>query len=99
MITSLDDLQTTVKLLTNSMMRQTLEELLKNDISFEKTRNELIDAQTKFDQLNLDDKQRDIIEKLIARKDELNFEYNANVYIAGILDSYELLKQFGITNE
>ncbi len=43
--------------------------------------------------------QRNIIDTLLARKDESEFEHTANAYMAGLLDSYRILRNFGLTLE
>ena len=43
--------------------------------------------------------QRDIIDTLLARKDESEFEHVANAYMAGLLDGYRILRNFGLTLE
>lgn len=52
-----------------------------------------------FEKLELTEQQRGIINTLIARENEQEYDYNINAYIAGMLDAYEILKMFNLTKE
>lgn len=50
-------------------------------------------------ELELTEEQKDVVNILIARKDEMEYDYSINCYIAGMLDAYEILKLFNLTKE
>ena len=75
-----------LKLAADSMKNETLCHLLESDMEYQK-RSELTE------------KQRYIVDTLIARKDEVEYDYHVNAYMAGMLDGYEILKMFNLTRE
>ena len=88
-----------LKLAADSMKNRTLYELLENDTEYQKRFKEEKEALKAVDELELSEEQRDIVDTLIARKDEAEFDYHVNTYMAGMLDAYEILKQFELTKE
>lgn len=88
-----------LKLAADSMKNRTLNELLKNDTEYQKRYKEEKKALKAVDELELSQEQRDIIDILIARKDEVEHDYHVNTYMAGMLDAYVILKQFELTKE
>lgn len=88
-----------LKLAADSMKNRTLYELLENDTEYQKRFKEEKDALKAVDELELSEEQRDIVDTLIARKDEVEYDYHVNTYMAGMLDAYEILKQFELTKE
>lgn len=88
-----------LKLAADSMKNRTLNELLKNDTEYQKRFKEEKEALKAVDELELSEEQRDIVDTLIARKDEAEYDYHVNTYMAGMLDAYEILKQFELTKE
>lgn len=86
-----------LKLVADGMKNRTLNELLENDTEYQKRSKEEKEALKAVDSLELSEEQRNIVDTLIARKDEVEFDYNVNTYMAGMLDAYEILKQFGVT--
>lgn len=88
-----------LKLAADSMKNRTLNELLENDTKYQKRFKEEKEALKAVDELELSEEQRDIVDTLIARKDEAEYDYHVNSYMAGMLDAYEILKQFNLTKE
>ena len=88
-----------LKLAADSMKNRTLNELLKNDTEYQKRFKEEKEALKAVDELELSEEQKDIVDTLIARKDEAEYDYHVNTYMAGMLDPYEILKQFELTKE
>ncbi|MDD2981540.1 MAG: hypothetical protein PHN80_16435 [Hespellia sp.] len=88
-----------LKLAADSMKNRTLNELLGNDTEYQKRFKEEKEALKAVDELELSEEQRDIVDTLIARKDEAEYDYRVNTYMAGMLDAYEILKQFDLTKE
>lgn len=84
-------------MVADGMKNRTLNELLENDTEYQKRSKEEKEALKAVDSLELSEEQRNIVDTLIARKDEVEFDYNVNTYMAGMLDAYEILKQFGVT--
>lgn len=88
-----------LKLAADSMKDETLYQLLENDMEYQKRSGEVKQALKDVDELELTEKQRYIVDNLIARKDEVEYDYHVNAYMAGMLDGYEILKMFNLTRE
>ena len=88
-----------LKLAADSMKNRTLNELLESDTEYQKRFKEEKEALKAVDELDLSEEPRDIVDTLIARKDEAEYDYHVNTYMAGMLDAYEILKQFELTKE
>lgn len=88
-----------VKLVMYSMKNQTLEKLLKDDIEYQKRIKEIKQLYQLFEKLELTEQQRGIINALIARENQQEYNCNVNAYMAGMLDVYEILKMFNLTKE
>lgn len=86
-----------VKLVMDSMKNQTLEKLLKDDIEYQERIKEIKQLYQLFEKLELTEQQRGIINALIARENEQEYDCNVNAYMAGMLDVYEILKMFNLT--
>lgn len=88
-----------LKLAADSMKNKTLNQLLKNDVEYQKKGEEEKQALETVGELNLTEEEREAVDILIARKDELRYESNVNAYMAGMLDGYEILRMFDLTKE
>lgn len=89
----------TLKLCMDSLKNNTLATLLSQDHDYQTALIEYRQTLQLYQNTAFTDSQRDIIDTLLARKDESEFEHIANAYMAGLLDSYRILKNFGLTNE
>ena len=83
----------------DSMKNQTYERLLQDDEEYLHRKEEVAASFRAYEGLAIPQHQRDIIDTLLARKDENNFDYVANAYMAGLLDGYRVLKYFDLTRE
>ncbi|KMZ55714.1 hypothetical protein [Dorea sp. D27] len=88
-----------VKLAADSMKNRTLDELLENDREFQNRLEEEKEAHKAMKELDLTEEQRTVVETLVSRKDETEYDYRVNAYMAGMIDAYEILKQFDLTKE
>lgn len=88
-----------LKLAADSMKNRTLTELLEKDTEYLKRLEEEKQALKAVDELELTEEQRNVVDTLIARKEEREYDYHINSYMAGMLDAYEVLKEFNLTNE
>ena len=95
----MSELKELLKLAADSLKNETLSKLLENDLEFQKKSKEEIQALKAVDELELTEEQRHIVDTLIARKDDLEYDYHINAYMAGILDGYTILKTFNLTRE
>lgn len=95
----MSEIKELLKLAADSMKNRTLNELLENDTEYQKRFKEEKEALKAVDELALSEEQRDIVDTLIARKEEAEYDYHVNSYMAGMLDAYEILKQFNLTRE
>ncbi|RHR20948.1 hypothetical protein DWX43_25265 [Clostridium sp. AF19-22AC] len=93
----MSEVKEVLKLAADGMKNRTLNELLENDTEYQKRFKEEKEALKAVDALELSEEQRNIVDTLIARKGEVEFDYNVNTYMAEMLDAYEILKQFGVT--
>lgn len=96
---TIQGIKETLKLCMDSLKNNTLNTLLAKDINYQTSLLEYRQAYALYQDTDLTEAQLDIIDSLLTRKDELEFEHVANAYIAGLLDSYRILKSFGLTLE
>lgn len=97
--TTQDELRTLLKLLLDSGKRVTYSQLLEIDEVYKSQEKAYKEALSAYETINLTDEQKDTVENLIAKTDELAFEANLIAYEAGIFDGYRTLKLLGVTNE
>lgn len=88
-----------LKLAADSLKNRTLTELLDADTEYQNKLEEERKAYEAFENLELTEEQLTVMHNLIAKKDEREYEYRSNVYMAGLLDAYEILKEFELTRE
>lgn len=93
------DIKETLKLCIDSLKNGTLNTLLAQDADYQAALLEYQQACQHYQNTDFTESQRDIIDTLLARKDESEFEHTTNAYMAGLLDSYRILRNFGLTNE
>lgn len=87
------------KLGIDSLKNKTSNILLYNDREYQ-VRNQLQQkAYKEMMALKLPKEQMDVINTYIARRDEADFDRHTIYYMAGMLDNYEILKLFNLTNE
>lgn len=95
----MSEIKELLKLAADSMKNRTLDELLKNDVEYQKRTEEVKEATRLFKELYLTEEQRNVVETLIARENERKYDSTVNAYMAGMLDAYEILKMFNLTRE
>lgn len=93
------DVKELLKLAADSMKNETFYQLLEDDKEFQKRSEEEKQALKAVNDLELTENQKYIVDTLIARKDEIEYDYQVNAYMAGMLDGYEILKMFNLTRE
>ncbi len=96
---TVQDIKETLKLCMDSLKNGTLDSLLAQDTDYQTALLEYQRTYELYQSTNFTEPQRDITDTLLARKDESEFEHITNAYIAGLLDSYRILRKFGLTNE
>lgn len=96
---SYQDVKVLVRLGADSMCSQTFRRIARNDDVLEQERVQFAWAEKQYQDMELEDWQREIIDTYFARKDELMYEHSTDSYIAGILDGYRILREFGLTRE
>lgn len=89
----------TLKLCMDSLKDNTLNTLLTQDADYQTVLLEYRQAHQRYQDTDFTESQREVIDTLLARKDESEFEHTANAYMAGLLDSYRILRNFGLTLE
>lgn len=95
----MNEIKELLKLAADSMKNRTLEELLKNDMEYQKRTAEMKQAYQSFKDLELTEEQRSVIESFIAKENEREYDSTVNAYMAGMLDAYEIMKMFNLTRE
>ncbi len=88
-----------VKLAMDTAKNRTFFQLLELDEEYQKTLAEEKEAHKIYNQMELSEEQKGIVDTLIARNDEAHYNEEINAYMAGMIDSYAVLKVLGITNE
>jgi len=93
------DIKDCLKLAMDSIKNRTLNQLLDLDREYQRRSEEERAAYNAYEKTEFAEKQREVVDTLIAKNSEVNFDRNINEYMAGMLDAYSILKLFGITNE
>lgn len=96
---TIQEIKETLKLCMDSLKNNTLNTLLSQDAGYQAALLEYRQACQHYQGSDFTKSQRDIIDTLLARKDESEFEHVANAYMAGLLDGYRILRNFGLTLE
>lgn len=94
-----EELRDVLKLAGDSCKRNTLANLIENDIAYQKKFKEYEEKFREYRALSIDKQQKEVIEDFIAISDDLNYEMQQLIYISGVLDGYRILKTFGVTVE
>ena len=81
------------------MKIQTLNEILKNDDEYQIQLKKVNVAMERYDQTEFSEGQREIVDTIVAKIDELYLDNAADIYLAGLLDGYRILKNFSLTKE
>ena len=98
-VSTIQGIKETQKLCMDSLKSNTLNTLLTQDTDYQAAMLEYRQAHQLYQDTDFTESQREIIDTLLARKDESEFEHIANAYMAGLLDSYRILKNFDLTLE
>lgn len=97
---SYQDIKVLVRLGADSMLNsQTFRQIADEDSVFQQERVQFQRAEKQYEEMCLEKWQRDIIDVYMAKKDEMMYSHSTNSYIAGILDGYRILREFGLTRE
>ena len=96
---ALGDIKSSMKLAMESIKNRMLNRLLELDKEYQIRLQEQRLAYNVYEQTEFSEEQREVIDMLIARNEEANFDKSVNEYMAGMLDAYSILKLFGLTNE
>lgn len=88
-----------LKLEADSLKCRTFEAIMSDDEEYDDRRQELVKARKEYNALQLTEEQKDVIDTMLAREDECNYDQISNAYLAGFLDGYRILKEFGLTRE
>lgn len=83
--------QNTLKKVLTQMGEDTLNNLLKNDLSYQESSKKQEEAEKEYLSLDLTVEQREKIEKLLFWTDKNNAEYCSLNYLAGICDGKKLM--------
>lgn len=95
----MSDMKEIIKLAVDSMKDRTMKELLKDDVEYQEKTAEVREAYQLYEQLDLTEEEKEVVDTLIARKSEREYDTTVNAYIAGMLDAYQILKMFNLTKE
>lgn len=92
----MDEIRELLKLAVDSMGKRTLNNLLRKDTAYQEIKQENDKAYANYIGLEMTESQRDVIDALLAKNYELGYELRANIYMAGMLDGYDLLRSFDL---
>lgn len=95
----MSDMKEIIKLAVDSMKDRTMKELLKDDVEYQEKTAEVREAYQLYEQLDLTEEEKEVVDTLISRKSEREYDTTVNAYIAGMLDAYQILKMFNLTKE
>ncbi len=96
---TLQGIKDTLKLCMDSLKSTTLQNLLAQDQDYQDARLAYQEAVSHYQSADFAPSQREIVDTILARDEERCFEHVTNAYIAGLLDSYRILRDFGLTLE
>lgn len=87
----------TLKLCMDNLKSNTLNTLLTGDADYQASLLEYRQSCELYQNADFTESQRDIVDTILARKDESSFEHTSNAYMAGLLDGYRILRMLGLT--
>ncbi len=96
---TLQGIRETLKLYMDNLKTNTLHHLLAADQDYQTALLAYQEAFAHYQGTEFTPAQRDIADTVLARSEECSFEHVTNAYIAGLLDSYRILRDFGLTLE
>lgn len=96
---TIEEIKDTLKLCKDSLKTTTLHSLLLGDKDYQICQLEYLQAYRRYQDTDFTESQRNLIDTVLARKEESDFEHTTIAYMAGLLDSYRILKNFGLTVE
>lgn len=96
---TIEEIKETLKLYMDSLKSTTLHNLLSEDREYQLCQLNYLQAYRRYQKTDFTESQRDLVDTVLARKDERDLEHTTLAYMAGLLDSYRILKNFGLTAE
>lgn len=96
---TIEEIKETLKLYIDSLKSTTMHSLLSEDNEYQICHLKYIQAYRLYQKTDFTEDQRALVDTLLARKDERDLEHTTLAYMAGLLDSYRILKYFGLTAE
>lgn len=96
---AVQDIKETLKLSMDTLKNNTLNTLLTQDDDYQSALHEYQQAYELYQNTAFTESKRSLIDTLLTRMDECELEHTVNAYMAGLLDSYRILRNFGLTNE
>ena len=96
---TIEEIKETLKLCMDSLKSTTLHSLLSEDREYQLCQLNYLQAYRRYHKTDFTESQRDLVDTVLARKDERDLEHTTLAYMAGLLDSYRILKNFGLTAE
>ena len=85
-----------LKLLADKRMEQSIQRLSSSDLEFQKSKMLVADMEKKYDALNLEDHEREIVNRLLVERDAMNMEMVSMAYLSGMEDMIRILKELGL---
>ncbi|MEY8392473.1 hypothetical protein AALA98_14115 [Lachnospiraceae bacterium 45-W7] len=80
-----------VKIAVEKLKDESVLELLRNDVSYQKDSKNEGEAEDAFHQLDLTKKQREVRQNLLDCRDKQDFEYGTHAYIVGLVDAFHIM--------
>lgn len=94
-----DEIFELIQLGADSMKNSTYQMLLDSDAGYHAKESEIRELMSVERHMSLTEDQKEVVERIFARMEERQYHVIADAYMAGILDGYKLLKDFGLTRE
>lgn len=97
--TKMYEIKEKLKLIGGMMKDRTLEKLLINDKLYQHISQEEKKAYEAYESIEFSKEQRQVVEILLAKNSEVQFERCDNAYLAGLMDAYDVFRQFNLVRE
>lgn len=95
----MEEIKDLLKSAADRMKNRTLNELLKNDPEYQNMEEEARQAYQAYEKLELEERQKEVVEILMARESERESDCMIHAYMAGILDAYGIFRMFDLMRE
>lgn len=86
-----------MKLLLDNFRARTYLQLMQADPMHSQNNRELRELEQVYDGLKMDEATKEVTDALFSKKNEIEFDIANNSYLAGVIDTYRMMKYMGWT--